>query len=336
MDFLSIVIFLGFGLAGVGLAIWGIVLLRRGQAERRIWSALNSNGASALGEVVEVMTKGQTLQVIAIILDILTVLASSRAPTMSSSSTITYYATVRYPVPQGTENKAYSVIRRVKNRDTYKVGDKVEIRYLPQSPEVARLAAESQSTAQFQITGWVLIGIGVVCMLFGVLIGVGNSTSTSQRNATSTAYMLQLSATPDEAQKTATAVAATATAVADIANVKALESAFKADIAQWKQVDDLKAHRAEDAKSLAIFIDYGRCASGKFYAIFWKRLTDRLTIGDVLTFYYAGYGYYENASPDDCYPKDVYSQVWSRHENPHLGGGWYAIQGAIDIKLEKK
>jgi hypothetical protein len=134
-----------------------------------------------------------------------------------------------------------------------------------------------------QILGWIMLGI-IVVILIVVYVGKSTSRSSGQRpdfNATRTVEEITRR---------------------DLATMTA---ALKDRIPEWQKVTDRVAHRisAHDAGFSDDFntkeVDYGYCASGKFY-VFVLNLTrpGGVTLADS-----EGYSYVPGGSPVNCLPE---------------------------------
>lgn len=306
----------------IGLAGW---MFSSSRKERRLWNQLQQTGAVAEGEITQHLIKGQWLQML---LALISLFSSSHA----GGGTTQHAVVFKFEVPDGERKKVYSVERPIAALSNLKVGDKVTVHYLLTSPTVARLATEKSQGGSTQLVAVIVGLIGAVLLIAGVFAGLGSDRDERAREASRTAYILNLSATPDPGEKTATANAQATSAAADVKMLALIRADFGDKLPEWQKVTDMEPHRLDSEVKNFMWVDYGYCSPGEFYAMFWQRISDRITINNELHVYYEGYGYYKGAVPDTCYPK-TYSQVWSRRQNADLGDGWFAIEGARLIKL---
>lgn len=322
MGLFIFVVFAVCALVLIGLAGWMFNSSRR---ERRLWNQFQQQGAVAEGEITQRLIKGQWLQML---LALLALFSSSHAGGGATQHVVVF----KFEVPNGERKKVYSVERPIGTGSSLKVGDKVTVHYLPASPTIARLDTEKSQGRSTPIVAVIVGGIGAVLLIAGVFAGLGSDRDERAREASRTAFTIARSATPEPAEKTATAYAQATSAAEDIRVLALIRADFGDQLPEWQKVTDLVPHRLDAEVKNFMWVDYGYCEPGKFYAMFWQRITDRITINNELHVYYAGYGYYKGTTPDACYPK-TYAQVWPRRQNDDLGDGWFAIESARLIKL---
>lgn len=322
---------MGFFIFGVlaltALILWALAawMVSTGRREKALWALLAQQGVETEGEVTQRLSKGQGLSAF---LALLALFSNSH----TSPSTVRHFVVVKFEVPDGERKKVYTIERPVGAGNALAAGNKVQVHYLPSSPINARLSIEKATGKTSLILAGVIAGLGALMMVMGVVLGMSSERDSQARDASRTAFVLRLSATANPQEKTATVYAAATTTAHDANKLALIHADFEDKLPEWQKVTDLVPHRLDSEVKNFLWVDYGYCAPGKFYAVFWERITDRITINNELSVYYAGYGYYKGTTPDECYP-NTYSQIWSRRQNPDLGDGWYAIEGARRIKV---
>jgi hypothetical protein len=136
-----------FLLAGVPILIVGVWLTRGVAAQRR----LDTDGLTTQGMV---LAKSRSTS------------SSSRSTT---SSTTTYSVTYRFPLPAGGTQRATATVSRGTWEALAERGP-VEVRYLPDSPEVSRIPGQTDDT----LMALLFAGLGgLATIVGGVTFGIG-------------------------------------------------------------------------------------------------------------------------------------------------------------------